>query len=333
MFKPTTLKDIANALDVSTSTVSRALRNSHEISVETKQKVIEYANSINYQSNPSALSLKAKRSYAIGVVIEDVANSFFSQAINGIESVAYDNNYFVNITQSHGSYEREKTNVTHLAHRSIDGLLISVSSQTNDYSHLSLLHKQGLPIVFFDRIIENIETFKVVTNNFKAAYDATEAIIKQGYTKIAHLANSPQLSITTERINGYKAALKNNDINFRKNWIIYCREGGKNKQEVKQAFEYLFSGEIKPDSILVASDRISISSLRVMQENPNLSNIKIIGFSNSDVIDLIHPKISYVRQKAFEMGQIATSMLIKLIESKYPIHQFDTKILEAELFI
>jgi LacI family transcriptional regulator len=169
-FETVTIKDIAKALNFSTSTVSRALRGSYEISAETKKLVLEYAEKINYRPNPIALSLKERRSRSIGVVVSEVANNFFSQAINGIESIAYNRGYHVIITQSHESEAREKVNVEHHASRSVDGLLISLSSETEDLTYLKELHDKGLPIVFFDRITDEIETHKVTANNYLGAF-------------------------------------------------------------------------------------------------------------------------------------------------------------------
>src|SRR5687767_1065208 len=155
-FETVTIKDIAKALDLSTSTVSRALRGSYEISQETKKLVLEYAEKINYRPNPIALSLKERRSRSIGVVVSEIANYYFSQAINGIESIAYNRGYHVIITQSHESQEREKVNVQHLASRGVDGLLVSLSSETIDFTYLKELHEKGLPIIFFDRVTSEI---------------------------------------------------------------------------------------------------------------------------------------------------------------------------------
>src|SRR6186713_3062868 len=176
-FEAVTIKDIARALGISTSTVSRALRDSYEISPETKQLVLDCAEKLNYRPNPIALSLKERRSRSIGVVVCEIANNFFSQVINGIESIAYDKGYNVIISQSHESYDREVVNVQHLASRSVDGLLVSVSSETRDVSHFINLHEKGLPIVFFDRVINEIKTHKVIADNYKAAYDATLHLI------------------------------------------------------------------------------------------------------------------------------------------------------------
>ena len=165
-FEAATIKDIAKALGLSTSTVSRALRDSHEISPDTKKLVLEYAEKINYHPNPIALSLKERRSRTIGVIVCEIANSFFSQVINGIESIAYKSGYNVIIAQSRESFDREILNLQYLTSRSIDGLIISVSTETTDFSYLNDLHQKGMPIVFFDRIVGEIDTHKVIVDNY-----------------------------------------------------------------------------------------------------------------------------------------------------------------------
>ncbi|HEX8315311.1 MAG TPA: LacI family DNA-binding transcriptional regulator, partial [Flavisolibacter sp.] len=225
-FESATIKDIAKALNLSTSTVSRALRGSYEISAETKKAVLEYAEKINYRPNPIALSLKERRTRAIGIVVSEIANNFFSQAINGIESIAYNRGYHVIITQSHESAEREKVNVAHMAARGVDGLLVSLSAEATDLSYLKELHEKGMPIVFFDRVTDEIQTHKVTANNYLGAFHATEHLIYQGYKKIAHITSSPFLSITKERLDGYKAALEKHGIPFNENLVKHCNHGG-----------------------------------------------------------------------------------------------------------
>lgn len=333
MYKPATIKDIALALKLSPSTVSRALRDGYEISTETKKLVMDYAKQVNYKSNPIALSLKNRRSYSIGIVVPKLANSFFSQAIAGIESIAYERGYHTIITQTHDSSERELINVNHLAQRSVDGLLISMSAGTSDYSFLKTLHEDGLPIVFFDRIISEIDTFKVTSDNFRGAYNATESLIKAGRKKIALLSNAPQLSITNERLAGYMRALADYHIPFKTELIRNCSKGGNDYQEVEDAVKDLLAND-KPDAIFISSDRISISCIRALKNlNFDPNEIAIAGFSNSDVVDLLQPSISYVKQKSFEMGQVAVEMLLRLIESKYPITEFETRVLDTELHL
>jgi LacI family transcriptional regulator len=332
MFKAATIKDIAKELGFSASTVSRALLDSHEVSVETRKKIKDYASKINYHSNPAARGLKNSRSYSIGVMVADVANSFFSQTINGIESIAYEKGYHVIITQSHDLYDRETINIEHLANSSVDGLLISMSAGTTDYSHITKLHERGLPIVLFDRIIDDINTFKVTTYNFKAAFDATVLLIKKGYKRIALIANAPQLSITGDRLNGYKAALKANSLAFEESLVKYCFAGGRVLEEVTEAIEDLLALPDKPQALFIASDQLSKASIRTLNKFSPDNDFAIIGFSNSDVIDLISPHISYIKQNAFHIGEVAMEMLIKLMESKYPVYDFETKLIDAEIY-
>ena len=335
MFEPVTIKDIAKALGLSTSTLSRALRDTYEISPATKKLVTDYAKEIGYKPNPIALSLKERRSKSIGVVVSEVANSYFSQAIDGIESIAYDKGYHVIISQTHESYNREVINVNHLASRSVDGLLVSLSSETEDISHLSSLHEKGLPIVFFDRVADEIVTHKVIANNEKGAYDATSYLINSGYRNVAHLTNSSYLSISIERLSGYKKALTDHGIELKEEYIKYCPHGGMLYEEMESAIKELLSLKNKPDAIFVGGDRLSTGCLSVFK-NLNIAvpqNMAIAGFSNSDVLDLFNPSLTSVKQPAYDIGRLATEMLLKIIEAKYPVEEFEKKVLDTTLFI
>ena len=334
-FEAITIKDIAKALGLSTSTVSRALTDSYQISPETKKLVLEYAKKNHYHPNPIALSLKERRTRSIGVIVCEIANSFFSQVINGIESIAYDKGYHVIIAQSHESYQREILNLQYLSSRSIDGLLISVSNETSNVEHLTELYDKGFPIVFFDRVVDEMQTHKVIVNNFKGAFDATEHLIKNGYRQIAHLSNSENLSITRERVAGYREALKQHQLDASDAYLRFCSHGGMIYAEVEKSLDELLNQESRPDAIFASADRLTTSCLRYFKAKGLRvpEDIGLIGFSNSDLTDLLHPPLSIVRQPAFEMGEIATDFLIKQIESKRPVTEFEKKILEPELVI
>ena len=285
-FESATIKDIARALNLSTSTVSRALRGSYEISAETKKQVLEYAEKINYRPNPIALSLKERRTRALGVVVSEIANNFFSQAINGIESIAYNRGYHVIITQCHESHEREKVNVEHMAARGVDGLLISLSSESVDLSYLKDLHDKGMPIVFFDRITTEIETHTIVANNYLGAFHATEHLIYEGFKKIAHITSSPYLSITRERLEGYKDALSKHSIPFNESLVKYCNHGGMILTEIEEAIHSLFKSKTKPDAIFTASDRITIVCFGLLKRMNLKKEVGFNGLTNKQVGDL-----------------------------------------------
>lgn len=334
-FEAVTIKDIAKALGLSTSTVSRALRDSYEISPETKKLVLEYAEKIKYHPNPIALSLKERRSRSIGVIVSEIANSFFSQAIDGIESIAYKNGYNVIISQSRESFDREAIHLNYLTSRSIDGLIVSVASETKDFSIFKDLHEKGMPIVFFDRIVDEINTHKVTVDNYQGAYDATSYLIHNGYTQIAAVANSDVLSITKDRLAGYKAALVDQGVKEKESFIKYCAHGGLLLSEVEQVVLELLALKPRPDAILALGDKLTTGSLRVLKANKYKvpDDIGLIGFSNSDAAELIEPPLSIIKQPAFEMGEIATDLLIQLIESKRPVTDFETKKLAPQLII
>ncbi len=334
-FEAITIKDIAKALGLSTSTVSRALRDSHEISQETKRIVQEYAEKNNYHPNPIALSLKERRSRSIGVIVCEIANSYFSQVINGIESIAYNNGYNVIIAQSRESFEREILNLQYLTSRSIDGLIISVSTESKNFSYLKELHEKKMPIVFIDRIVDEIETHKVITDNFKGAYDATSHLIERGYRRIAVITNPHTLSISKERLAGYNAALKDNGISVNEELVKYCQHGGMVYSEVQNVMNELLDLENRPDAIFAAADKLTTNSLRLLKARGiNVPvDMGLIGFSNIDLAELLNPPMSVIRQPAFEMGEVAMKLLLQVIESKRPVTDFETKVLATELLI
>lgn len=332
-FEAVTIKDIAKALALSTSTVSRALRDSYEISAETKKIVLEYAEKIHYRPNPIALGLKERRTRSIGVVVCEIANSFFSQAINGMESVAFSKGYNMMISQSNESVEREMFNLQYLASRSIDGLLISVSTETKDFSFLHDLQRRGMPIVFYDRVVPEIETHKVIVDNVQSAFDATKHLIKKGHRRIAHIANAQGLSITKERMQGYLKALASFGITPDERLIKHCSHGGLLQDEVNDAMNDLYKLRVKPDAVFASADKLTTGALRYLNARKKKvpKDMALVGFSNSDLTDMLDPPLTIIRQPAFEMGKQAMQLLLEMVESKRPVTDFKTVKLNAEL--
>jgi DNA-binding LacI/PurR family transcriptional regulator len=334
-FEAVTIKDIAKVLGLSTSTVSRALRDSYEISTATKKIVLQYAKEINYRPNPIALSLKSKRSRTIGIIVSEIANSFFSQVINGIESVAIAQNYNVLISQTKENLVKENEVINYMCSRSVDGIIISVSSETNDDSLLKEINERGMPVVCFDRIVDDLDTYKIVVNNYRAGYDATIHLIKNGFKKIAILAGSKFVSNTKERIAGYKDALAKHNIKVDENYIEYCDHGGLDYEEVENAMKKLMSKAKKPDAIFATADKLTTNCLRYCNKKKiNIpKTIGLIGFSNLDLTELLFTPLTVVKQPAFDMGRIAAEYLIKTIESKRPPVKYETITLPAEILV
>jgi DNA-binding LacI/PurR family transcriptional regulator len=330
-----TIKDIAKALDLSYSTVSRALKGSHKISAETQQKVKAYAAKHHYRPNLIAQSLKNKKSRCIGVVLCSIPNSFFAEVISGIESVAHIKDYLVIVTQNLESHEREVQNLEQLTWRSVDGLLVSLATETEDIGHFTKLHEQGLPIVFFDRVTDGINTHRVVSDNAGGAYQATRHLIEQGYTKIAQVTSTAHMSITKERLEGYTKALAEAGLPVNDNYIKYCPHGGMMTEEIETAIQELLSLPEPPDALFGASDRITLGCFSILEKRglhiP--TDMALTGFSNFGNPELFNPSLTTIKQAAFEMGKTATELLVELIESKRPVTSFEKKVLPTELMI
>ncbi len=311
-----TLKDIARALNLSTSTVSRALRDSYEISSDTKRLVMDYAKAHNYQPNPIALSLKGSASQVLAVIVPQIANNYFSQAINGIEAVAHERGYHVIIFQSHESYERELANIAQALARRADGLLLSLSSETADTTHLETLLAQGLPLVLFDRVAPGLAVPQIVADNFGGAFAATEHLLRQGRRRIAHLTIPAHLSITQERLAGYRAALAQYGVPYDENLVRY---GSFGPDESDQLVAELLALPEPPDAFFTASDRLALGCLGALRQRGIAipADMSLVGFTNTRSAELLNPALSTVVQPAEAIGAAAAERLIELIERKH----------------
>jgi LacI family transcriptional regulator len=217
-----TIKTIAADLNLAISTVSKALRDSHEISAETKTRVFEYASRLNYIPNPYASSLKRRRSGNIAVVLPEVADSFFSSAIDGIEEVAQEKGYHVMVYLSHEDLKREQSIIREFQNGRVDGVLMSVVANDANYDRSCELAAMKMPLVFFDRVCEDVKTACVVTNDFESGYSAAQHLIDRGCKRIAFLSIFGDLAIITHRQEGFRQAILKNGLDPQKNPVIYC---------------------------------------------------------------------------------------------------------------
>jgi LacI family transcriptional regulator len=334
-FEATTIKDIAKVLQLSTSTVSRALKDSHEISKETKKRVQDCAAAMHYKPNPMAVGLKSRKTRSIGILVSEIANPFFSQVIDGIESIAHNKGYHIVIAQTRESFDRELADLQFLASRSIDGLLVSVSLETKEFSHFRQFQNKGLPTVFFDRTSDDIDSHAVMLDNFKGTYDATCHLLEQGYKNIAAICSSPFLSTTTERLSGYHKALEEKGIKSNAEDHLYCTLPGQETKNIENWLEKMLATTAPPDAILCMTDKLTIECMRTLKRRAIKvpDEIGVAGFLNMDFAELFDPPLTVIKQPAFEMGKVATELLLQLIESKRPVVQFEKKMLFPELVI
>ncbi len=330
-----TIKDIAKALNLSNSTVSRALKSSYQISEATQKLVKEYAAKHSYRPNVLAQSLKSRKSKSIGIIFPSMANNFFGEVMNGIESIANKRNYQVIIVQTHESFDRELENLHQMMLRSVDGLLISFSTETTDISYVQQLLDQGFPVIFIDRTVAPANTHCVVADNVVGSYKVTRHMLQQGFRRIAHITSSSNVSITVERLQGYYQALTESNIPVNEDYIKYCRYGGMKDDEVERAVEELFAMDQPPQAIITASDRITIKCFSDLKKR-GISipgDVALAGFSNFSAPELFDPALTTVKQPAFEMGKTAVELLLGMIESKQKVTRFETKVLPTELLI
>lgn len=309
------LKQLAKELNLSFSTVSKALRDSHEISVETKKRVLAKAKELNYQVNPLASNFRKQKSRTIAVVIPEVVNDFFGPVINGIESIAQEKGYHVLIYLTHEDMQKEVAITQLLQNGRVDGIMMSLSEQTSDITHLKALKQKEIPLVFFDRIVDDLEVPKVTTDDYNCGIKATEHLIEKGCRRIAFLSISQNLSISNKRLNGYLEALRRNKILPDDSLILSCdRDDAKNNELIRQ----LLKRTDRPDGLFASVEKLAVSTYRICEELPlNIpQDLKVITFSNSYTAAFLNPSLTTITQPAFEMGREAAAILFRLIEKK-----------------
>lgn len=309
-----TIKDIAETLNISASTVSRALRDHPDISDATKARVNSLAKELDYHPNSIAQSLKQRKTNLIGVIVPEIKNNFFSAAISGIEEIAYGAGYAIIVSQSNESYERECINIKALISNRIAGLLISISLSTTRDEQFRLLERQNIPFVFFDRVLEDYEASKVVVDDFNGAFKAVEYLINSGYRRIAHLAGPKHLSVSQYRLNGYLAALKKHDITYDENLVV---TGGLDEEDGYKGFSKLLELNQLPDAVFAANDPVAIGAFQKIREQGLKipQDIALLGFCNNPICQLVEPKISTVNQPAYQVGKRAAELLLEKINS------------------
>ncbi len=327
-----TIKDIAKELNVSCSTVSRALKDFPGISPATKKAVTDLAKKYNYRPNAIALSLRNQKTNIIGVIIPETVHFFFSTVISGIEDAAMSEGYNVMICQSNENYEREADSIDALMGARVDGLLVSISRETGNLDHLKKVAEEGTPMVFFDRLVEGMNASSVIIDDYQGAYDATEHLIEQDCKNIVHLTGPSNLIIGRKRKEGYVSALEDYEIPVKEEYIVECREG--TSEEAEQVMTKLVKTGMAIDGVFASNDVAALGALKAVK-NTGLKiprDIAIIGFSNWQFSSLVEPGLSSVSQPGYDIGQQATHLILEEINSKEKTKS-QIKILDTELII
>ncbi|TDD96563.1 LacI family DNA-binding transcriptional regulator [Flavobacterium cellulosilyticum] len=327
-----TLKQIAKELNVSVSTVSKALNDSPEISELTKVRIKEYAKLKNYKPNVIGLNLKNRSTKTIGVIIPNILNSFFAKVFSGIEKYAEENGYNVIICISNESLKKEVNTLEMLSNGTIDGFILSVSEEAqklNEYNHFKEIINEGTPIVMFDRIAEEIDCDKVIVDDFDSALYATQHLIDAGCKKIALFSSVDNLSVGKLRTDGYLKALEKNNIAIDDNLILRTNS----EEELKERAEILFSNNTI-DGIFALDEDDSVIALRISlkkgYEIPE--KLSIIGFADGILASRrLSPSLTTVSQHGPEIGEAAAKLLIDRLESKDEKLPYKTTVIKTEL--
>lgn len=318
--KPTSLKDIAQALGVSIPTVSRALKDSPEISRALCAKVQKLAREMNYRPNPFALSLRKNAPRTIGVIVPDIVTHFFSSILNGIENMAIEHGYFVIITTSHESYEKEKRNIQNLVNMRVEGIIACLSQETTDYAHLAALKDIHMPLILFDRVCLTDQFSSVVADGAYSAQLATQHLLDNGSRRVAFIGGANHLSIVKERKHGYLEALRSNHIPIEKELVV-CRKI--DYEEGKMATETLLSLPHPPDAILAMNDTLAFAAIEVIKRRGMRipEDIAVIGYTDEQHANYVEPKLSAISHQTYQMGETACQLLIEQIRGSQTIRQ------------
>ncbi|MHA4810784.1 LacI family DNA-binding transcriptional regulator [Flavitalea flava] len=310
-----TIKDIAKELNISVPTVSRALRNTHDVNEQTRQSVLAKAAELNYKPNFNAIGLVKNSSNNIGIILPVITNYYFSTVITGIQEIAFTNGFNMVLFLTDDSAEREKAILDELSFSNIDGLLICISSMPDQSDRFQQVIDNGIPIVFFDRVPSGIKTSKIMQDDFNGAFKAVEHLIQCGYKKIAHISGPEGLLITEKRQEGYLAALKKYKLPAGKKWIIHS--GFSQKCGEEDMLRLLLCKE-RPDAVFAVNDRKAVGAMLTLKKKNIVigKDIGIIGFTNDPISEIVHPSLTTMEEPALEIGRKSCELLIKHLRKK-----------------
>lgn len=329
MKKKTTIYDIAKELNVTVSTVSRALSGFPAISDTTRKAVFEAAKRLNYSPNKLASALKSGRTYIIGVIVPSVQAHFFASIIHSIEEGLKDSGYRIILYQSNELVASEINGVKTLLEAQVDGIMASLSLETEDISHFDEVIKQRKPLILFDRVHEKLKVPTVTLDDFKAGYMATQHLIDKGYKNIAYVTTIHQISIFNERLKGYKAALVDNRLPINEENIIF---GGLSIKDGRFGAGKLMRGTNKPDAIIAGDDFTALGVIKKLKEiGETPPKIGVIGFANEAFSAYITPDLSTIDQHPNQMGAECAKLLLNMVQQHHPYQQIKHIIIAPSL--
>lgn len=330
--KEVTIYDIANRLNISTATVSRALKNDPVVSVKTKKKIFAVAEEMNYRTNHFASNLRNPTSATIGVIVPRLNSHFMSSVIAGIESVVNGEGYNLIISQSSEDVKKEIASAKTMFNNRVGGLLVSLAYNTEDLKHFDIFHKKNIPVIFFDRVMDQKHHTNILIENEKAAYEATSHLIEQGCKRIIHITAIPKQNVYKDRLNGYKRALRDNKMKFDENNIII---GNLSMEAGAAATQAIMKMKPLPDGAFVANDNCAVGCMLALKEAGIRipEDIAFVGFNNDPVSRVIEPNLTTINYSGYEMGEVAARNLINHLNGSATIEATSTIILRSEIIL
>lgn len=328
----TTIIDIAQELGVSNSTVSRALHGHPDINSNTRRAILEKAQELDYQPNQLAHSLVKSRTNTVGIIVPEFLTQFFPNVIVGAQKVLVQAGYHLIITQSDESYETEVGNTKALLANRVDGLLASMSHDTNNYDHFRAFEKRDIPVVYFNRVTEDLGNYKVVVNDYRGAFAAVEHLIENGYRRIAHLGGPPNLLISQERLRGYNDALRKHGFTLDPNLVIHS---DLTQQKARIYAGYLLDMSHPPDAIFAVNDPTAIEIILLARARglriPD--QLGVVGFSDDSIAPHIGSGLTTVKQPTIRIGEAAAQLMLRLIQGEEDYPDSETITLDTELIV
>ncbi len=330
--KKTTIKDIANVLNISTAAVSKALHDDSRISEKTKQAVKQVAKNLNYQPNHLASALRKGKSKLVGVIVPRTNSNFFSSVIQNIEEVLNKEGYSIIMTQSNESYKKECNNIDTLLFTQVDGIIASMANETIKLDYYEKIKSKGIPLILFDRGENDLNVDYIGINDYNSSQMIVEHLVDQGCQRIAHIGGYRHTRIFNNRIKGYIDALKKYELPLDTELLIECNltlEDGRKKME------QLLKLKNRPDAVYAASDNAALGALQVLQENHIKvpEDMALVGFGNEPFTALVTPSISSIEQHSTEIGKQAAKRFLEYSELPVVKQNLNKIILDAELVI
>jgi LacI family transcriptional regulator len=330
--KKTTIKDIANVLNISAAAVSKALHNDSRISDKTKKAVKQVAKNLNYQPNHLASALRKGKSNLVGVIVPRTNSNFFSSVIENIEAILNKEGYNIIITQSNESYEKECKNIDTLLFTQVDGIIASMANETVDLSYYEKIKSKGIPLILFDRGENDLNVDYIGINDYDSSHLIVEHLVKQGSKRIAHIGGYKRTRIFNNRIRGYIDALKKYNLPLDSELLI---ESSLTVEDGREKMAQLLKLNERPDAVYIASDFAALGALQVLEEN-NITlphGIRLVGFGNEPFTSLVTPSITSINQHSDDIGRLAAETFLQRVKTDNLKQTLNKQILDAELIV